>query len=340
MSVASSRKILQVAARAFVCPGFAGGGNPVTVFLPLGDSNTALSSLERSKLAKTCEWESVIAHRPNGDGTSLQKDNLPRFHFYMPSGEEVSFCAHAAIGACAILAEQDALNKGSDSIIRTLSFQTSDGSLRTATVSGNEAELVLDTVLEEKAIDDKITMDKIMFEVGLSNNEHVTDEKYPWHINSSIARPKTLVPISSIEKLHSATKPKDAGLFRTLCDSIDSTGIYLYSPCDPADEESGANPDRHCFECRQFPRASGYPEDPATGIAAGALASSLLRRGVGNHGETFEFYQGTIMGRRSKINIRFGVEGGDEKGSGDDPIRMYCSGMVEITSRSVINNMV
>ena len=37
------------------------------------------------------------------------------------------------------------------------------------------------------------------------------------------------------------------------------------------------------YECRQFPRASGYPEDPATGIAAAALAVVMLAGAVAAH---------------------------------------------------------
>ena len=37
---------------------------------------------------------------------------------------------------------------------------------------------------------------------------------------------------------------------------------------------------RQIFDARQFPRASGYPEDAATGIAASALSFGLLDNGM------------------------------------------------------------
>jgi predicted PhzF superfamily epimerase YddE/YHI9 len=53
---------------------------------------------------------------------------------------------------------------------------------------------------------------------------------------------------------------------------------------------------------RQFPRASGYPEDPATGIAAAALAMSLHSRHP-RIGRRFKFYQGSAMGKPSLIVV-------------------------------------
>ena len=79
------------------------------------------------------------------------------------------------------------------------------------------------------------------------------------------------------------------------------------------------------YECRQFPRASGYPEDPATGIAAAALASSLQRGGILGDNGKFVMYQGTAMGKKSSLNVRIN----------DDTV--YCSGTVEIDNEEYIS---
>ena len=92
----AARQILKVSARAFVSPvvggssgGSAakssGGGNPVTIFSP--SPSTKLTPESRSRLAQTCTWESVVAEPCQEDST------VSRFSFFMPSGEEVSFCA-------------------------------------------------------------------------------------------------------------------------------------------------------------------------------------------------------------------------------------------------------
>ena len=126
--------IIKLSARAFTNPLSSSsqtphslrGGNPVTIFhfqRPTnnndGSSSSSLipSPTLRSYLAKTCTWESIITYsgyrnknyqiplkrgrRPTEDNNdSICQDN--RVWFYMPSGEEVSFCAHAAMAACSV----------------------------------------------------------------------------------------------------------------------------------------------------------------------------------------------------------------------------------------------
>lgn len=96
-----ARQILKVSARAFVSPVAGGGGsssgsaaksggNPVTIFSPSSPS-TKLTQELRSRLAQTCTWESVVVEPCQDDLTVSQ------FSFFMPSGEEVSFCARKKI---------------------------------------------------------------------------------------------------------------------------------------------------------------------------------------------------------------------------------------------------
>lgn len=96
----TARQILKVSARAFVSPVVAGsssssaaakssGGNPVTIFSPSSPS-TKLTPELRSRLAQTCTWESVVVEPCQEDGDSTVSS---QFSFFMPSGEEVSFCA-------------------------------------------------------------------------------------------------------------------------------------------------------------------------------------------------------------------------------------------------------
>ena len=86
------------------------------------------------------------------------------------------------------------------------------------------------------------------------------------------------------------------------------TGVYLYSSFTKREivEERDL-----AFECRQFPRSSGYPEDPATGIAAGALASSFHKRQIMSHSESrgdsyYDIYRATAMGQPSQIQVEIG----------------------------------
>jgi len=177
----------------------------------------------------------------------------------------------------------------------------------------------------------------------------------PTFRNVSVVRPKTLVFIPKLDDLRnnisippvsspppspsepapSPTSGSDiANLrnqsFEEACGSIDhSTGLYLYSKLEDCDlEENGDSNDGDTFslsslvsswEARQFPRASGYPEDPATGIAAAALAACLAKNyyysadAKGKVDETikvtsrktpnFNIYQGMSMDRPSLIQV-------------------------------------
>ena len=71
-----------------------------------------------------------------------------------------------------------------------------------------------------------------------------------------------------------------------------STGVYVYTP-----RKDGARGARS-YECRQFPRSSGYPEDPATVITAAALAATLQIGPDDDKSSTivnYDIYQGTAM---------------------------------------------
>lgn len=332
-TAAAGRSIVRVAARAFSHPSSPGGGNPVTVFL----SPFPVPQTTQADLAKSCEWESVVAQLPSAAATA--QGEYPSFRFYMPSGEEVSFCAHAAIGAAAVLVAE---GENTDNPIAvaskptTVTFVTSDGAQQSAAVQNGEAELLMEVSLKEKIAGDFVALEKIRSALGLRLEDISLGGEVglPSYVNSSVARSKTLFPVVSLDRLHAATNPPNPDEFRDLCDKIGSTGIYLYSECDENGKEGGENEREGVsqsglmhFECRQFPRFSGYPEDPATGIAAAALASSLKSRGIGEN--TYEFYQGTAMGRRSRIGIRFGRDENDEV----DISKIFCSGLVEILTK-------
>ena len=384
--------VSRIAARAFAHPSRPGGGNPVTVFLlgggegdgkgegnggegnDKGEGEGGGTSLPpqsaRAALARTCAWESVFASASSSSASSAGKSGRgggrtrgapppSLLAFHLPTGDEVEFCAHAALGAAAVLAgegraqragmEAAAAADGAAVVIELVSM--ADGRRHSATVQpSGEAELRLSASSHEEGpiLDAAITAE-LREAVGLAPPGGTTGgaaeaddgsassasgpaASLPADVNSSVARPKTLVPVQDVRTLHLATDPTDPGAFRTLCDRAGTTGLYLYAPVNTsasaasAAAAAAAVPPTATFECRQFPRASGYPEDPATGIAAAALAASLRRRGIGGSSARYELLQGTAMGRPSRIGVRFGAEEGD--GS-----CMYVSGLVEVLSR-------
>lgn len=270
--------VCRVLARVFASE--AGGGNPVTIFR----TTDPLSSSIQSSLAQSCEWESVVTSPGN---------NLT---FFMPSGEQVSFCAHAAMGASYVI-------NGTASANSSVEFYTGDFRPQIAKVDtkSNEVGLMMDTVYQEVSVD----ATPLLLQCGI-NLEHVVSSR---NLNASVARYKTLVQMVSVDALHKVSPPTNPDAFRNACDNIDSTGLYLYSK-----SSSG-------FECRQFPRNSGYPEDPATGIAAAALAVHLHPT---YRLQQYNIYQGTAMGRPSLIQIR-NIHIGN-----DNNIKLECWGQIEV----------
>jgi trans-2,3-dihydro-3-hydroxyanthranilate isomerase len=263
------KRILSVAARAFTHEGKKGGGNPVTVFI----NEESLPLQKRTHLAKSCSWESVVV--------SLADRGLPTLHFYMPSGEEVSYCAHAAMGASFVISK----TQGSSSQVH---FITAEGVENTAFIDGNKVRLGMKKDHTEMEVDRSI-VNLLLHQINLREDDIIADLP---NVNSSVARYKTLVPIR-MDSLQSATNPQNADAFKALCDSIQSTGLYIYSP-----HETFSN----FFEARQFPRASGYPEDPATGIAAAALSATIHKRTKAMR--DFTIFQGSAMGKPSRIEVQ------------------------------------
>ena len=315
------------------------GGNPLTVFLfdPPTTDTEASSSLQQhqcQRLAQECEWESVMV--------SSLPNNPPNMSFYMPSGEEVRFCAHAAMGACwSILRYGGPADPRKNDRDPTKFIFTSQNGVEThfanitnlpndnfpSSSPSGVVELKMDSQFVEEPWQSyphsEDIMPKLLSQIGISPID--IHPHYPF-CNSSISRNKTLIPIRHPHRLQSATSPNDPPLFRSLCDALHSTGIYLYTPLSSPQD----------LECRQFPRASGYPEDPATGIAAGALVRSWhsYQTTLGNDEleeetvKNYTIFQGRAMGRPSQIRIRL-----EDKNDGID---LYCSGMVNIDSHESV----
>ena len=275
-----------------------------------------------SDLARTCAWESVVVSRIGAPrelrrgegGGSSPPTPPPTLHFYMPSGEEVPFCAHAAMGASAVVAALDGSGEsardgggdggdgdshdegagvasppiGAEEEEERVLFLRADGAEGAASVRGRDVRLVMEAVYEEEVVSDPTVVSDLLREIGLTDADVVVADDRGYGrggslggavVNASVARPKTLIPLVSPERLHEATNPGDPDRFRDLCDAIGSTGLYLSCPLPPGSDDrldGGAWSGASRFECRQFPRASGYPEDPATGIAAAALAASIF----------------------------------------------------------------
>lgn len=224
-----------------------------------------------SDLAKTCAWESVVVN-----------PRTRQMAFFMPTGEQVSFCAHAAMGGALCMVTSSTV----------VNFQDSNKNNYQARV--DVPDQIVSLHMQAKFKQHKVSNSGLLCRLirdtlRLSLSDDVQQSSF---CHASIARPKTLIRVKSVEALHKAIAPKNPEHFQSCCDALDdSTGIYLYAKRDDDDDE---------WECRQFPRASGYPEDPATGIAAAALAATL---DCIEPKKSYKFHQGTAMGKASLIMV-------------------------------------
>jgi predicted PhzF superfamily epimerase YddE/YHI9 len=201
-------------------------------------------------MGRSVAWESVFII-PSADGR-----NVHQLRFFMPNGNEVSMCAHAAIGAAWFL--------GSKSSGSQIFLSTQDG-LLSATATDAGARIFLHSRLSESSPLDAADRAACASACSLSIEDLCGDE-LP-NLTSSVARPKTLIAIRTADRLHSAT-PVIATKDRTddditgwlqLCDRLGSTGLYLYHLSkdhgeNDADEMLRAG---SVIEARQFPRSSG-----------------------------------------------------------------------------------
>eukprot|EP00980_Cylindrotheca_fusiformis_P010941 scaffold2499_cov125-Cylindrotheca_fusiformis.AAC.32 len=299
-----SRKVLveRVTARVFSHPSASvgGGGNPVTVFLP----HSSLTDSCCESLAKGCDWESVVVDSPH--------PNKQQMAFYMPSGLQVSFCAHAALGGAMIAAAKSSIAEQS-SVSFTPKMLPNEMHRVNLFPSENEASLMMENAtFEDSPVSHAPSLVRLLREhLGVSGSMLGKNHPAlpPTFRNSSVVRSKTLVHIDSLEDLREkikVPKVKSGGgrnTFEAACGAIDdSTGLYLYSHLqDDGDSSTSSS----SWEARQFPRASGYPEDPATGIAAAALAASLTKQyaGGGIPPTHYNIYQGMSMDRPSLIQV-------------------------------------
>ncbi len=121
------------------------------------------------------------------------------------------------------------------SSMTTVSFTTAEEGLRyDATVIGNEVQLITDTLHHESECNPQsFSLEDFLLEIGLKISDVSTEVdcgiRWPTFINTSIARPKTIIPIASLERLQAATAPQNPEKFRDMCDSIDSTGKDIVS---------------------------------------------------------------------------------------------------------------
>ncbi|WP_445149106.1 PhzF family phenazine biosynthesis protein [Baekduia sp. Peel2402] len=108
---------------------------------------------------------------------------------------------------------------------------------------------------------------------------------------ASTSRAKLMVPVADEQTLD-ALRPDVEALWAA-CEALDVTGFYPYALLDGDGAGDAA--------ARQFPLRAGYDEDPATGVAACALAAHLADLAATDGRHAFTILQGRALGRPSRI---------------------------------------
>lgn len=241
-----------------------GGGNPAPIVV---DARQLDGEAMRQVAARHGHESAFVL--PGPDGCDYQ------FRFFVPN-HEMEMCGHATLGAVWLLEHLGELPR------QTVSIATLSGPVQ-ARVEAGRASVSQPRGRSTGVSDPAAVLDVL----GLTPSDLLD---LPL-LNAATSRVKTLVPLRSLETLN-GLQP-DFARIEALCDAIGSTGLYPYAPVDP---HTGV------FSARQFPRASGYPEDAATGIAAAALAWSAWDLGLASKPRVV-VRQGEAMGRPSQITV-------------------------------------
>lgn len=243
------------------------GGNPV----PLVLDAQGMAAADMQALAAHHGHESSFVFPADAPG------HLCRLRFFVP-GHEMEMCGHATVGTLWALRQWGVWTTPT-ARVQTLSGSVDvewDEALGWAWISQPAVTLGELGPAQTRAVADVLRIHPAL--PGL----HA--------INASTSRVKTLVRLPDVAALDALAPNFDA--MRNVCETLGSTGLYPYAV------------DGGKVYARQFPKASGYPEDAATGIAAAALWGYLDRVGAVPAGRICTVRQGVAMGSPSAIQLR------------------------------------
>lgn len=247
-----------------------GGGNPC----PIVPAAAGLSAA----------WmQGIAAHYGEETGFVLRDEDGWALRFFVPR-HEMAMCVHASVAAVTALVTGGLID-GGELLVRTASGPCRIGWDRTdpPQVTVEQQPPVLGAPLD--------LADRLADALGLPSG--AIDDRLPVR-SVSVSRAKLIVPVRRAADVQ-RIEPDFAALWQ-LCRDCGTTGAYVFAPHpDGATERVVA---------RQFPVDVGYPEDAATGVAAGALAAYLAdqARPATEAWLSVDIEQGDAMGRPSRLH--------------------------------------
>jgi trans-2,3-dihydro-3-hydroxyanthranilate isomerase len=239
-----------------------GGGNAVPVFIDADE----LSDAQMQTIARDAGVESAFL------STAANPETTGQLRYWVPN-HEMSMCGHATIGTAWVL-HHLGWEQPADGYL----FDTASGPVRAG--ADDLSGWFEQTVSSVEAAPSAEAMDAL----GLHPDDVVGVVQ-----NAAAPRVKTLIPLRSVSALD-ALDP-DPKSVEAACEALGSTGLYPYVM-----QGTGV------AHARQFPRSSGYREDPATGIAAAALFFGLRASGSLDR-PRLEVRQGEAMKKPSRIVV-------------------------------------
>jgi trans-2,3-dihydro-3-hydroxyanthranilate isomerase len=265
------------------------GGNQLAVFL----DGRGLSTETMQAIAKEMNFsESTFVLPPETSGTDL------RMRIFTP-GNELPSAGHPTIGTTFALARSGVLQPGTERCVFGLGIGPVPVSL-----SWKGDDLTFAWMTQSNPTFGEPMADKPAAAAALSlSPAAVAATGLPVQI-VSCGVPFLFVPLATRSAVDHAIV--NAGALEAFLQSSKSgaNGVFLFSA------QPGG--DRATVYSRMFAPELGVAEDPATGIASGALGCYLVRHKIvpPDKAGAMLSLQGVKMGRPSHVHISIGVEGG------------------------------
>lgn len=260
-----------------------GGGNPCPVTL---DAD-ALTTEQMQAMTHDFGFESVFLMQPDREDCDIKARYFVPLH-------EMEMCVHATIGSATALVEMGRF------VESPIYYETAFGKVQVDWEhAGDTLRVSVHQFLPRFAAYNP-TEEEVCAALRIA-----PEQLAPHPIcSAATSRMKLIVPLRDRQTLDSL-EPDFEALW-SLCDKYDTTGFHPYA------EEQGAD-GKLVFYARQFPRRAGYPEDPATGVAASALGAYLAENRLAPLHEgwnRFTVMQGFAMHRPSRIASEVQLENG------------------------------
>ncbi len=287
------------------------GGNPLAIFFAAQE----LSSDEMQKVAAEMNYSETVFILPPADSA-----NTARVRIFTPK-TELPFAGHPNVGAGFILAAYPAAVPVTGSIrlasqgnveLRKMRFEEGAGLVDVEVAMAADGTPGSSTIIAPQTLQQRSghTVDDMAAALGLR-----ADQIVGTHGGSTIAGVGidfALVQVKDLEALQ-ACQPRESHFHRLSL----NPGAACKTPSEPEEpfrvyaycHDRSAHKSRR-FRTRMFDPLHGIAEDPATGSAAGALASLLAERESLSGAGRYWFWQGEEISRPSLITVDVTRDGG------------------------------